>query len=149
MRNILILAAALALGGCSQLSAMQGKALVTRDLTPSQQAEFRDLIVNGGHVCGQISVRDGLGLETGYKGFIVDLKTRQVMLEPAFDAETPLTPVEHAFDRLDRGVSILDFSAASLQHCGASVASPAFQAARQTLTRHIGMAAVPRLDDGV
>jgi hypothetical protein len=147
MRTILTLAAAVLLSGCTQLTVHEGKSLAKSQLTPSGHASFKGLVANGRHVCGQINVTDAIGVESGFRGFIVDLDARQVIAEPSLESDPAVTPFQHAFKQLDQDMSLMDFSAESFQHCGHSVASAAADDAKQTLTRHFGMAVVPRLDD--
>lgn len=146
MRTILLAAAALGLGGCTQLSLDKGKRLAAQDLPDAGAAQFRGLTVRERHVCGQMNVRDRLGQETGFKGFIVDLESGRVIREPDLEPQAQLTPFEHSMARLDQGVSVMKFSSASFQLCGHSVASSASEAT-QTISRHVGMAVIPRLDD--
>lgn len=146
MRIVLLLAAAFTVCGCTPMSLEQGKRLAARYAADPAAVEFRDLVVHEGHVCGQMSIA---GPEAGFRGFIAELETGQVIREPELDSPAGLTPYERAVDQLDRGSSLLDFSATSLHLCGRSVASPAFETARRTLSRHIGLAAIPRLDDSL
>ena len=146
MRTVLLLAAAFTVSGCTPLSLEQGKRLAARYAGDPASVEFRDLLVHEGHVCGQMHIPGEAGAD-GFKGFIAELDTGQVIREPDLESPSGLTPYERAVDHLDRGSSLLDFSATSLHLCGRSVASPAFETARRALSRHIGMAAIPRLDE--
>lgn len=147
MRIVLLFAAAFTVCGCTPISLEQGKRLAARYAGDPTAVEFRDLVIHEGHVCGQMNIAGGAG-EDGFRGFIAELDTGQVIREPELESPGGLTPYERAVDQLDRGSDLLDFSATSLHLCGRSVASPAFETARQSLSRHIGMAAIPRLDEG-
>ncbi|MFC3078986.1 hypothetical protein ACFODL_12880 [Phenylobacterium terrae] len=142
--RILLVAAAFTVCGCTPMSLEQGKRLAARYAGDTAAVEFRDLVLHEGHVCGQMSIA---GAEGGFRGFIAELDTGHVIREPELDSPAGLTPYERAVDQLDRGSSLLDFSATSLHLCGRSVASPAFETARRALSRHIGLAAIPRLDE--
>ncbi|HEX2561382.1 hypothetical protein [Phenylobacterium sp.] len=144
MRIVLLVVAALTASGCAPLSLEQGKRLAARYAGDPAGVEFRDLVVHERHVCGQMSI---VGAKGGFRGFIAELDTGQVIREPELESPAGLTPYERAVDQLDRGSSLLDFSATSLQLCGRSVASPAFETARQALSRHVGLPAIPRLDE--
>jgi hypothetical protein len=146
MRIVLLVAAAFTVCGCTPLSLEQGKRLAARYAADPTAVEFRDLVIHEGHVCGQMSIAYGAG-ETGFKGFIAALDTGQVIREPELESPAGLTPYERAVDQLDRGSSLLDFSATSLHLCGRSVASPDFETARRALSQHIGLAVIPRLDE--
>lgn len=141
MRIVLLLAAAFTAGACTPISLEQGKRLAARYAVDPAGVEFRDLVVHDRHVCGQVNLADG------FRGFIAELDTGQVIREPELESPSGLTPYERAVDQLDRGSSVLEFSATSLQLCGRSVASPAFETARQALSRHIGLAVNPKLDE--
>lgn len=128
------------------MSLEQGKRLAARYAGDQASVEFRQLVVHQGHVCGQMSIA-GPTEGGGFRGFIAELDTGQVIREPELDSPAGLTPYERAIDQLDRGSSLLEFSTTSLHLCGRSVASPAFEVARQALSRHIGLAVNPRLDE--
>ena len=146
MRIVLLLAAAFSACGCTPLSLDQGKRLAARYAGDPATVQFRELVLHEGHVCGQMNIPGETGAD-GFKGFIAELDTGRVIREPRLESPSGLTPYQQAVDQLDRGSDLLEFSATSLHLCGRSVASPAFETARRALSRHIGMAAIPRLDE--
>lgn len=144
MRIVLLLAAAFSLGACTPVSLEQGKRLAARYAADPTKVQFRSLMLHGRHVCGQMDIAGEAG---GFRGFIAELDTGHVIREPLLESPAGLTPYERALDQLDRGSELLEFSATSLHLCGRSVASPAFETARRALSQHIGLAAIPRLDE--
>lgn len=146
MRTVLLFAAAFTVCGCTPLGLEHGKRLAARYAGDPATVEFRELIAFEGHVCGQMRIPGEAG-DGGFKGFIAELDTGRVIREPELESPSGLTPYQQAVDQLDRGSSLLEFSATSLHLCGRSVASPAFESARQALSRHVGLAVIPRLDD--
>jgi hypothetical protein len=148
MRTVLLLAAAFTVGGCTPISLEQGKRLAARYAADPADVQFRDLVLHDRHVCGQMNIAHEPASAGGFKGFIAELDTGHVIREPELESPAGLTPYERAVDQLDRGSSLLEFSATSLHLCGRSVASPAFETARRALSRHIGLAVIPRLDEG-
>ncbi|HEY9218571.1 MAG TPA: hypothetical protein VIO94_11015 [Phenylobacterium sp.] len=147
MKRVLLLCAALALGGCTQFNTAEGKRLAARDLPDPAQAQFRNIVVGKKVVCGQISGADRFGGRTEFKGFVAQLDTGAVLHEPDLEPAGPLPPFQQAMAELDQGASLLDFSATSFELCGQSVASGAFATAHKLIAREAGLKAIPRLDN--
>jgi hypothetical protein len=101
--------------------------------------------------CTPVSLEQGKRLAARYAADPTKVQFRSLMLHGRHVCGqmdiAGLTPYERALDQLDRGSDLLEFSATSLHLCGRSVASPAFETARRALSQHIGLAAIPRLDE--
>jgi hypothetical protein len=119
---MMLLLAAIAVSGCEGAALEKGKSLASRDLFDPGSAEFRDVVVRGNHVCGQINGKNRLGAYTGFRGFIVNTDTAEVIDEPT-DQETGALTAR--YDKLLRAGELAKFGNASYAACGVSVLADA------------------------
>lgn len=85
MRAI-VLAGLVVLAGCSDID--EAKQLVAAEFRDPDSLNWRNVrdvsdAIGGDYVCGEVNGRNGYGGYAGYRRFVVDMKTKSVVLEPA------------------------------------------------------------------
>lgn len=127
--------AAMAVAGCNQIRASEAKKIAAQQLSDPESARFRGIVVRSKNVCGQISGHTPMGLDAGFRGFVV-VANNMVWVEPALGEGTGLgeqagpNPPLGEFASLSgnpvfhRNI-LAAFYKASVEACGVNVGSAA------------------------
>lgn len=98
MRLVAATISILALCSCSSVAERQAQDLVRHDMMDPDAAQFRDVkVISDGHcVIGEVNGKNRMGAYTGFRPFIVDLRSSKIAVVP----DEPLS---------ERGASASDY----------------------------------------
>jgi hypothetical protein len=91
LHHLSIVAAGLCLSACEFIPGTdaykikRAKQLAVRDLIDPNSAQFRDVVVRGAAVCGELNGKNRMGAYTGFSRFVVDISSSLAHIDPHFD----------------------------------------------------------------